>query len=373
MIDFCGALDFEKNEISFSTLKRMCGLHGAGSAYIKDEFGILCQADSKGNADLPVTLSHNGALYTAAISSDISLVDERKGLAEGILEGYFEVGEEFVHRLGFSYALSLYDGRCGELWLSKGHLGDKSLYYTEQGSTLYFSSALRPLIRLYGGCVRVSERVLLSYLSGDTQVLPTDLFCDIRPIRRGQSLFCSRLGRRMIQTPCGVYLGKSDSKGQSNILRYDKGTDMRRVLTDALFAFEYPQFDATIPAILSALYEAKRTNSDTLCIYDPLISTDGDYACERTERLGRLFGVDLNGEVTDTGYVSARELKMIDKALNPIFEECVASAQGAFAALLEKIGTEEIREEKNIPLRIRRKGMVIQTRMWLDTYNLVLV
>ena len=371
MIGFCGALDFERNTVSFSALKRMCGLLGLGCAYIKDEFGIICDADADGSLQQPITVSHNGSLYTAAILSDVSLRKDRKGLAEGILEGYFEVGEEFIYRLSFPYALALYDGRCGELWLSKGQKGDKGLFYTERGGTLYFSTSLRPLIRLYGGCVRVSRKALLSYILSDEHTVPTDLFCDIRTVRRGQSLFCSRLGSRIIPTPCGAYFGKEDTQLAPSLIRSDKGVDIKRVLTDALFAFEYPQFDATMPMILPMLYMARA--GDGVCISDPLDSMYEEYACERRERLGALFNVDLKSMSAYADLPAMRELKAIDRALTPIFEGCISDANGAFASLVELLCTEKIAQEKNIPLRIRRKGMIIQTSMWLDTYNIVLV
>ena len=204
-------------------------------------------------------------------------------------------------------------------------------------------------------------------------VMPMELFCDIRPIRRGQSLFCSRLGNRIIPTPCSAYFGDTGGREQPDALKYDKALDMRRILTDALFAFEYPQFDAALPAILSKIYGIKRQGQDSVCFCDPLMSLDADYATERNERLGRLFDVDVSGVATEMFPPSTRELKNVDKALTPLLEECISQPFGAFASLLDKIPVQELKEEKNIPLRIRRKGMLIQTCMWLQTYNIVLV
>lgn len=371
MFGFCGALDLVGNAVSFSTLRRMSGLHGAGCAFVKEGFGIICDCLGKQTLQ-PVTLSYNGYLYTAAVSASASMCTENGEAAQGILEGYFELGEDFITDLDFPYALALYDGRRGELLLAKGHSGDKALFYTVHEGTLYFASSLRPLIRLYGGCARVSERILLSYLTGDYRAMPQELFCDIHPIRQGQSLFCSRLGYGIIPTPCGAHMCGTTEKTPSFASELSRKTDMRRVLTDALFAFGYPQFDCFMPSLLPRLQTQRENKATKIYFCDALKTLYGDYAAERAERLGEFIGAELYSVTSEKSLPSKKELKFIEAELDKILEEYLSKPQGMFLRLTEHGIADVIREQSDLPLRIRQKGMLIQSAMWFDTYNIVL-
>ena len=294
-------------------------------------------------------------------------------IAQGILEGYFEVGEEFIYRLDFSYALALYDGRRGELLLSKGHKGDRPLFYTQKDGTLYFASSLKPLIRLYGGCVRVKQNILASFVMGGYQIMPQELFADINCVRRGQSLFCSRLGKNIIPTPYAVYFEKKTQKSSATMTELSKKTDIRRVLADALFAFDHPQFDCYMASLIPYLVEAQKRGAREICVYDAFEGLREDYCDERSDRLGGAWNLQINTFPYDGELLSARQIKHIDKLLTPVLEECIAKARGMFARLLSSISIDEILQEKDIALRVRRKGMLIQCSMWLETYNIVLV
>lgn len=375
MIGFCGALDFEKNRVDFSTLKKMCGLHGAGSAFINGEIGMICDGDGsfEDGTLQPVTLSYNGSLYTAAVSVPRAMERESGNVAQSVLEGYFELGEEFIHKLDFPYALALYDGRRGELLLAKGHLGDKPLFYSIREGTVYFASSLRPLIRLFGGCVRVSKKALVSFVTGDCSVLPDGLFCDIRAIRGGQGLFCSRLAQSVIPIPCGVYPFERQKRNMCYTPEYSRKTDIRRVLTDALFAFDYPQFDSFMPVLLPHLSEMRELGRGEVCVSEARWGEKEDYFKERAERLGAVFGMDVYTVEDERVALSARDLKSMDKALDGILEEYVAEPSCPLLRIFGEETVESIRERRSLPLRIRGKGMLIQSAMWLDTYNLIIV
>ncbi len=375
MIGFCGAVDFESNAVKFSTLKRMCSLHKSGCAFIKNEFGILsdCCGDFEENTFQPVTLKYNGFLYTAAVNSRRSMSMEGGSVAQGILEGYFEVGEEFICRLDFPYALALYDGRCGELLLAKGSNGDRPLFYTQKDGALYFASSLKPLFRLYGGCVRVKKNVLISFIKGGYGVLPQELFADISPIKRGQSLLCSRLGYNVIPTPSSMYSYGEKQKNSAYKPEFSKKTDIRRVLTDALFAFEYPQFDCYMASLLPYIAEARRNGVYEIFVRDIFADTKEDYSIQRADRLGNLWGVDVSIAPCSEGLLSSRQLKYIDKQLDGILDEYMNVAHGMFKLLISDVNIEEIMQERSLTMRIRQKGMLVQSAMWFDTYNIVLV
>ncbi|MBQ9112845.1 MAG: hypothetical protein IJY08_04615 [Clostridia bacterium] len=373
MIGFCGALDFERGAVSFSMLKKMCGLHGAGCAFVGREYGILCDGERNFSGDvMPFTARYNKSLYTAAIIADAH-GRGKTGLSQSLVEGYLEEGEEYIHRLEFSYALALYDGRCGELLLAKGHRGDKPLFYTVWDKTVYFASAIRPLMRLWGGCVRVSKKVLIAHIDGDCGSLPDGLFCDIKPVRAGHSIICSRFGQSDVATLPGVYTHDVMMSQAGEIPSANCKKDIRRALTDALFAFDYPQFDCYMPSFMAHLENAKARRLRSVCLQDATLGLDEEYAAERAERLGKAAEISVSPVATGSDPLSTRVLKAMDKELDRILSEYRSDPTSILNDLFGQEYFDELNEQKGLRSRIRKKGMLCQTAMWFDSFNIVLV
>ncbi len=374
MFGFCGCLNFERGAVEFSVLKRMCGLHSVGCAFINKEYGVLCDgvADLSESVLQPVTVRYNNSLFTAAVISDRH-IHAGGSLAQAVLEGYIEEGEEYVRRLDFPYALALYDGRCGELLLAKGHAGDKPLFYTVKDGAVYFASSLRPLLRLYGGCVRINKRILKKHLEGGYTHLPEGLFCDISSVRAGHSLLCSRLGQSDVPTLRGMYAFDSFPDSRGDVPSLSARADMRRALTDALFAFDYPQFDCYMPSLMEYLSAAKSRGVSHVRVGDPTAVLCSEYAAERADRLGTLWDVEITSVPAPSDASAKKSLKSMEKELDGILGEYIGSHECILRRLTDTESIEAIGEEKSIPLRIRKKGMLCQTAMWFESFNLVLV
>ena len=374
MIGFCGALDFEKRAVRFSVLKKMCGLHSSGCAFVNREFGILCDGSIRiPDCDIqPVTVSYNNSLYTAAVIAPAIVREDGSNMARSVLEGYFEEGEEFLHRLDFPYALALYDARCGELMLAKGHTGDKGLFYTVKDGTLYFASALRPLFRLYGGCVRVSKKALARHVTGGYSSIPTDLFCDIRILKPAHSLICSCFGQSCVPTACSSYIGTGRTTQERISPIQAKKADVRYILNQALFAFDYPQFDCYMPYLLPSLEEYQKKGEHTVYISDAISCDCKEYSAERADRLGKVWGLDVYFLSDDKDTPSSRELKKMEKELDDILSEYLSSSSCIIREFDRDGVIDIVKSEKSTPLRIRKKGLLCQCAMWFDSFNLVL-
>ena len=374
MFGFCGCLDFGRGVAELSALKKMSGLYGVGCAFINKEYGILCDGvnELSDTSLQPVTVSYNNSLYTAAVVCD-GRASANGSVSRAVLEGYLEEGDEYIRRLDFPYALALYDGRCGELLLAKGHTGDKPLFYTMKDGAVYFASSLRPLIRLYGGCVRVNKAVLLAHLGGAFGTMPEGLFFDIKPLKVGYSLLCTRLGQSVVPTLQGVYPfeGTGGMKGDAVALSYTR--DVRRTLTDALFAFGYPQFDCYMPSVAEYLDAAKTQGIKRVCMQDRVLEISEEYSAERADRLGALFGVEITAVSPEDTRMSKRALKSMERELDAILSEYMSAPN----CILHRLSVSELikraDEEKSIPLRIRKKSMLCQTAMWFESFDLVLI
>jgi len=76
---------------------------------------------------------------------------------------YQEYGEGFPSKLQGMFAISLFDSKRNRLVLARDRLGKKPLWYSEQGSTLYFSSEVKGLPSL-GVNRKLDESVIPEFL-----------------------------------------------------------------------------------------------------------------------------------------------------------------------------------------------------------------
>ncbi|MBQ8474627.1 MAG: hypothetical protein IJ499_03075, partial [Clostridia bacterium] len=283
MVGFCGALDFPSRAVDFSNLKRMCGLHSGGCAFINREFGLLCDSVSETDDIMqPVTVRENNSLYTVAVIMDSAARGLEASTARAILEGYIEEGDSYLRRLDFSYALALYDGRCGELLICKGYKGDKPLFYTVRDGRVYFASSLRPLIRLYGGCVRVNKKILRDHINGTPKTIPEGLFRDISSVGSGCGVLCSVFGQSRISGEYVPHKAENVSAQALSNVRFTKKSNLRRILSEALFAFDYPQFDCYMPSVIPAVANTLGDKNERIfTVSCPLSEEFPEYATER--------------------------------------------------------------------------------------------
>ncbi len=371
---FCGILDHRTGRADFATLRKMCGLHGYGCAFVNGEYGIVCSGSDciEGDGMQPITLKYNNALYTAAIICD-TYDGQSAVTAEGVLEGYIEEGESFIGGLDFPYALALYDGRCGELMLAKGASGDKPLFYSISDGAVYFATSLRSLFRLFGGCVRVRKNVLAEHILGSPEPFPEQLFCDIKPLYAGQTLLCSRLGDSLVDTPRGTYFQTKTESAFGEALKITALSDLRRCLTDALFTFDYPQFDYLLPYLTIAAKEHKSRGERRFSFCDAFFDINAEYTTERAERVSAATGIRLISMPAEREKKHSRPLKIMEKDIDAVLSEYLDDPSCVLNRLVDADTLNDIDDEKSIPLRIRRKGMLCQTAMWFESYNLVLV
>lgn len=368
MNSFCGAFNLSHGSVDFSVLRRIREAQGGGCAFMNNEFGILCDgALESGQTEQcqPTTVKYNNFLYTSAIIMDKAATGLEVSTSFALLEGYLEEGERYFRRLDFSYALAMYDGRCGELILRKGYRGDKPLFYTLRDNTLYFSTSLQSIIKLYGGCVRVNKNSLDRFIFDTDVSRPPDLFYNIYSLGVGEMLVCSSFGCDVVSRDGAVSNIRGDIQRVVPYVAYTKGSDMHRILTDALFVFGYPQFDCCMPSLIRGVRMTDKGKA--YGIDDGLYDEKSDYAVYRAERMGMTFGVDVYPLAEGKTRPTLRELRAMDKSLDRLLEE----SEGELERLFGRCRIDAVKNEKNIPLRIRRKGMMCQTVIWQEHFNVV--
>jgi asparagine synthase (glutamine-hydrolysing) len=95
---------------------------------------------------------------------------------EVILRLYQEFGPDCVHYLRGMFALAIWDGRKGELFLARDRLGIKPLYYSFAGGQFIFGSEIKSLL-LHPGVPRaVDDEAFYHFLTFLTTPPPRTLF-----------------------------------------------------------------------------------------------------------------------------------------------------------------------------------------------------
>ena len=98
-----------------------------------------------------VWLTYNGEIYNyRELRAELEARGARfrtRTDTEVVLESYLAWGGDCFSRFNGMWALALYDGRSGELILSRDRFGKKPLYYWRDGENFLFASEIKGLLR----------------------------------------------------------------------------------------------------------------------------------------------------------------------------------------------------------------------------------
>jgi len=347
-------------------------------AYLRGGIGLYHNRMLLGESEQarqPYTVERNGHAYTVMTDGVLaashghgghfSLLDFSSA-AEAILEAYFNFGLDFAPYMQGSFAFAICDEYRGEMILGRSADGKCPLFYRYADGGLIFASEIKGMLRGLGGTLWVKEEILRRHLlSPIGTATGTSLYEGIEEIPRGACIVFSRLDRHTFPLPID---DGTEENFEGALLIPDTVLPSDESLTEALVAFDYPQFDADMPPYLHALRQARQKNARTVKILDGARRDDFHYAKMREDRLGGLFGLWVQGVTQSEGKRGQRGLRDADRWL----EERVAACDWR---LLSRLYGEDIREqikrEKSVERRIRMRGMLCQTEAWLARYPVV--
>jgi asparagine synthase (glutamine-hydrolysing) len=102
---------------------------------------------------------------------------------EVIIKAYRQFGLNFVDHMEGMWAFALLDNRNASLILSRDRFGEKPLYYTHWGGTLYFASEVKAIAALAGRAPKPNDEQIRRYLVNGYKSLykkPLTFFEDIQ-------------------------------------------------------------------------------------------------------------------------------------------------------------------------------------------------
>lgn len=387
---FCGAVDYKSSTVDFELLKRMSIYLGGGRdrllcAGVLPGCAVVCSGEAGADAFQPVIRECGGRKYMSAALSDGEAAQMTEGayLAESLIEGYIGGGMSSLERLYEGVCAVIFDGAFGETVLISDRGSHQSIYYTLQGSAMYFSSELRAIlsvIETFEGRIKVDKDALRRHVMLPNEFLGERLFSGVRCVRSGEGIIFSGFGISEFRTE-GMDKGEDGRVFSGAVpIRTDEGRDVCAEAEAMLDLFGYPQFDIYMPSLIERLERARSAGSGRgRVMLEGIPARSGltqRYLHERARVIGRAYGISVRSNICvgrekasgDTLYVlrAKRRLEgMLSRELEN--ERCV---------LYELFDPKVLRsfcllkQEKNIPARVRLAGMLYQTVRWFEKYNI---
>ncbi len=332
----------------------------------------------------PISVTKDGKNYTLVcegqilglepILSPFSTVDHHSP-AEMMLEAYLAFGAEFVGSLQGSFSLAICDEAREEVLLARDRDGSRPLFYTVNGDTLAFASEIKALLRCLPDTAAIHTARFRAHITESCGAYRgEDLYRDIRAIPAGHVGIFSHAG--MIVSPYeAISCGSDPAASPPPSIPCEFYCPDRRTLqvhlTEALFAFDYPQFDPWMSGFLRTLEQIPNEKKEhPLWIEDTTLFMSIDYARERADRLGSLRNTLVHSATPTERFLRPRELKTMDQRLEELLRDMDSPV---LCRLFGKDWRDLPEQEKNVEKRIRMRGLLYQACLWFQGYPIRLL
>ena len=257
---------------------------------------------------------------------------ESRERCEHLAESYRERGLACIEEMTGHFALALYDAKKKCLLLARDASGGAPLYLTMEGKRCLFSSRI-------GGL-----RALMRQESG----------IDLDALER--HIIASPYGR----AACRLYHNIGEVR---QVPAANPSAGLFELLRDALYAFEYPQFDAWMPSYAALLRALGAEGLERAWVEDTVRYADLSYAYEREARLGAWYGVETVGVTPERMRRENENFSRLEEALTRMLWE-EEERDDILIRLFGEAFLESVARQRGRTCRIRMLGMLLQTRIW---------
>jgi|GEM_PF-3519084 len=351
-------------------------------AYLHGSVALVQNDPPSAATHFPLTSGENGSVLSAVIDGTPRLLPSGEDLGEAMydprdastmLRAYRLLGSTLADALDGEFALAIADETRGELYLARDRDGARPLFYYEDESGLLFASELRGLLRTQRSLFRIDAGRLRAHLISPCGVyFAEDLYRDISSLPAGHAAVFSRMGLKLFpnqpSSPKASPVGSSDLPFHECYVPEEE--ELALMLTELLFAFEYPEFDHLMPTLLHELAVRREQGMPrALSFEDPTLCMSVRYAKMRADRIGASQKVTLTPNVPDRFFVKEKELRRMEKIMRALLG---STDTADLRTLLGPTWDREILCEKNTARRIRREAMAYQTLLWIKHFPLLL-
>lgn len=313
----------------------------------------------------PCIDSQESGICTAVVDG---WIDGADGAARHLLACYRERGAGCAETLCGSFAAAICDEARGEVLLLRDRQGSRPLFCLALPERFVFASEIKGVLASLDEPIPIRRERLREHLLAPCGAdAGEDLYESILCLPPAHAALYSPTGLSLLPlshaeppTACNT---NGDAALPISFVCPDK-ENLRRILTEVLFAFDYPQFDVWMPALLGALATAD-TAERQIVFEDVTLWESIPYAFERADRLGGCLGLHAVPVVP-----SARTCP--HPTLAPMAERMESLCAELDVARLRYLFGDgclrEIARQKNPARQIRMLGMLYQTLQWEAHY-----
>src|SRR3954469_11902415 len=260
------------------------------------------------NEDGTVWVSFNGEIYNhAALRPELEQRGHRfasRTDTEVIVHLWEEEGIRCVERLDGMFALAIFDGRTGELFLARDRLGKKPLYYAQPPGGFVFGSENKALLEHPSISPELDEEAFHHYLTFVCTPAPLTMFEGVRKLAPAERMLVKPDGSTVSDVywspMAGPATAELDALGEdelrARLLDLLRGSIDKRMMSDVPFGvFLSGGVDSsTNVALMSELM------SDPVRTFSVAFAEHEQYnELEYARRVARRYGTDHHEVVID--------------------------------------------------------------------------
>ena len=352
-------------------------------AYLLRDRGIFHNSSEIYGVRQPYTLSKNGRNYTSALDGYLEGTGDLEGIgasfgaassAELALDCYVAFGTEFARYLKGEFSVAIFDEYRNEVILARDKKGKKPIFFINDRDCFAFASEIKGIMKLWGEAQRIDTSRLRAHIFSPCGMYNAeDIYIDIHSIPCGNCAVYSRLGLNIFPYE-NDEIDEEDNKSVPSVpvdFFCPEGEELKKILTESLFAFDYPEFDHLMAGFIRTVErEIKEKKKHNICLSDTTPCIDIKYAQQRADRIGAIKGVEVKIEADERRFVRDKELRKMEKHLQSLFSD---EDERTLDTIVGEGWKEILIKEKSTAKRVRSLGMLYQTLIWKGNYNLIFV
>ena len=389
MNGFCGAVDYKDPNIDFDILKRMSVYLGRREGRVLEAgvlpgCAIICASYGGGFAPLIKSCGGREYMAVALASADNSPMAEPQYVAESLVERYVSDTAACLAVSCSAVCAVIFNGAFGETVMLSDKASEQSIYYTRQGSTLYFSNELRAVLSViesYEGSIKVRKSALQKHLIAPDPLGVEELFVELGCVRSGRGIILSNFGMSEFEMDGDA---EDSAKGRTTGVIIPPDSIMTfgicQSAVSILDLFGYPQFDVYLPTLIDRLERARASvGAKRRWIPESVPLSSGlswTYLTERAKILSRAYGITVRTELCSRRTVGVADRICLYRAFRYILKALNKELEDEKCILYEIFDDKKLcvrnllKREKSIPRRVRLAGMLYQTSIWFKKYNI---
>lgn len=193
MIGFGGAFGhLEHSEAHVARLESLhaCpGLNFGGGRYADRRLAAVCLARQELLKDIGEDLVWEDDTHLVMLEGVLASRGADNA-CKRILDGWLERGEDFLSGLNGEFVLLIYDKAGRELVLATDRFGSRSLFYAQQGPTLFFGSEIKSVLSGLGAAPAYSKLGVLEFFFFSHNLGERTLFEGVKALPPASVLRC---------------------------------------------------------------------------------------------------------------------------------------------------------------------------------------